>query len=279
MAGRDVPDMRCETVVRIQSVEAAHRPVANDFRDDRGGCDRGTLLIAVHDRFVLGRGRPEPKAVNEARLRGRTERRQSLAEAAQVGFVQPVAVDGLRGNHPHRNARRATRHRPEKHFAPLLGHLLRVVQESKRTNAVVTQRGVVEENTRDNQRPREAAPTGLVRAGDEPRPEAPIKSKKSSAGPAHGFEDSAATCWPLARACPGTNSCVQADDGGQPRYEPSGNARYRSWGSLSTVTKPGSALITSGILLTTCAHVVNGVGTRSFQSRSSAGSPLITHSL
>ena len=73
------------------------------------------------------------------------------------------------GDHSHRNASRAARDRPEEHLAPLRGHLLRVVQKSERTNAVVTQRLVIEENTRDDERSSETPAAGLVGTGDEPR--------------------------------------------------------------------------------------------------------------
>src|SRR5688500_1747533 len=82
--GRDVPDVRREPVVRVDSVQAAHRPVANDLRDAGRVCDRRTPRVTVYDRLVLGRQRSEPEAVHEAGLRGWTEGGESLAEPPQV---------------------------------------------------------------------------------------------------------------------------------------------------------------------------------------------------
>jgi hypothetical protein len=81
---RDVPDVRSEPVVRVDSVQAAHRTIANHLGDDGRGCDRRTPLVTVHDRLVLGRQRSEPEAVHEAGLRGWAEGGESLAEPPEV---------------------------------------------------------------------------------------------------------------------------------------------------------------------------------------------------
>ena len=73
---RDVADVRREAVPRVERVEPAHDAVAGHLRHDRGGRDRRALRVAVHHRLMLGRGRPEPEAVDEARLRGRCEIRE-----------------------------------------------------------------------------------------------------------------------------------------------------------------------------------------------------------
>ena len=63
---RDVADVRREAVVRKDRVHPAHDAVAGDLGDDRGGGDRGALLVPVDHSLMLGRGRPEPEAVDEA---------------------------------------------------------------------------------------------------------------------------------------------------------------------------------------------------------------------
>ena len=185
MAGRDVADVRREAVVRIEGVQATHGPVANDLRDDRCGGDCGASLVAVHDRLVLGRQRSEPKTVYKAGLSGRAEGGERLTEPPQVRLVQPVAVDRPGGDDADRDSCRAARDGAEEHLTALFGHLLRVVQEGEWANAVVAQLLVVEENTRDDQRPGEAPATGLIRTRNEPRTEASVESEQLLAGSAH----------------------------------------------------------------------------------------------
>ena len=72
---RDVADMGGEAERRVESIEASHRPVTDDLRHHRRGCDSGALLVAVDDGAVRGRRRAEPEAVDEphvglARRRG-----------------------------------------------------------------------------------------------------------------------------------------------------------------------------------------------------------------
>ena len=73
VAGRDVADVRGETVLRIERSQPPHRPVADDLGDDGRSRNRRALLVAVDDRSMLGRGRPEPEAVDETDLGGRRE--------------------------------------------------------------------------------------------------------------------------------------------------------------------------------------------------------------
>jgi hypothetical protein len=47
---------------------------------------------------------------------------------------------------------------------------------------VVPQTAVVEEDTRDHERSREAPPPGLIRACDEPCPELPVELQELLAG-------------------------------------------------------------------------------------------------
>ena len=152
VARRDVADMRGEPVARIQRVHAEHRPVADDLRHDRGRGDRRAARVAVDDRHVLGRGRPETEPVDEARLGRRRERVQCASQPVQVRAVQPDAVDLTRRDNLYRNTRGAGEHRAEQ-LLPALGRdLLRVVQLRERPNAVVAQRVVVEQDAGDDER-------------------------------------------------------------------------------------------------------------------------------
>jgi hypothetical protein len=66
--------------------------------------------------------------------------------------VQPHAIDLPRGHDLHRDPRRAVQDRAEQ-LLPVLGRdLLRVVQLRKRTNAMVAQRVVVEQDAGDDER-------------------------------------------------------------------------------------------------------------------------------
>ena len=104
--GRDVPDVGCEAVPGVERVGRAHVAVARHLGDDRGGGDRGALRVAVDDRAVRRRGRPELEAVDErTRRRAGTPRAPRAARAGCT--VQPVAVDHRRpGTRAPRSARR-----------------------------------------------------------------------------------------------------------------------------------------------------------------------------
>jgi hypothetical protein len=152
VARRDVADVRREPVAWVERVHPEHRAVAHDLRHDRGRRDRRAPLVAVDDRNVLGRGRPEPEAVDEACLGRRRERVKSTTQPVQVRPVQPNAVDLPRRDDLHRDPRRAVEHRAEQ-LLPVLGRdLLRVVQLRKGPNAMVAQRVVVEQDAGDDER-------------------------------------------------------------------------------------------------------------------------------
>ena len=190
---RDVADVRAKAVRRIQGVHPPHHPVARHLGDDRGGGDRGALLVAVDDGAVLRRGRPEPEAVDQADLGRRRELREHGAQAGEVRAVQPFAVDLGRGNGAHDDPLGAADDGAEEPLALGLAALLRVVQERERADAVVAQPRVVEQDARDEQRPGERPPARLVGAGDEARAEPTVELEKLPAGASrHGREDSAA---------------------------------------------------------------------------------------
>src|SRR2546421_11572979 len=88
MAGRDVADVRREPVVRIESGQPSHRPVADDLGDDGRGGDRRALLVAVDNGLVLRRGRAESKAVDETDLRWRRELPKDRPHRGQVRAME-----------------------------------------------------------------------------------------------------------------------------------------------------------------------------------------------
>jgi len=153
MPRRDVADVRREPVAGIERVHAPHRPVADDLRDDRGRCDRGAPLVAVDDRHVLGRARPESEAVDEARLGRRFQGTQRPPQPGEIRAVQPLAVDLRVRDHLDRDLRRRREDGPEERLPVLGADLLRVVQLRQRADAMVAQRLVVEEDAGDDERP------------------------------------------------------------------------------------------------------------------------------
>ncbi len=176
--GCDVADVRDEAVVREERIEPPHEAVAGDLGDDRGGRDRGALLVSVDDCRVVGRGRPEPEAVDETRLGRRRQLPEHGAEPGQVAAMQAGAVDLAVRDHTDGYYLRAGDHRPEELLAPLGCELLRVVQECERTDSMVAQLRVVEQDARDDERAGERAPAGLVSAGDETSAEPPVEAQQ-----------------------------------------------------------------------------------------------------
>ena len=104
--------------------------------------------------------------------------------------MEAVSVDGAMRNDADDHLLRAAEHGKEQVFAPLGRALLRVVQEAERSHLVVAQTAIVEQDTRDDERPGETASSRLVRAGDEPCPELTVESQELLAGAErHGRED------------------------------------------------------------------------------------------
>ena len=156
--------------MRIQGGKPPHRSVADNLRDNRRRSDRRALLVAVDHRFVLGRGRAEPKPVDEADLRRWRKLPEDRPHRGQVRAMESVGVD-LAGRDRPNGDLGATGHDCAKQFLPSSGRqLLGVVQQRQRPYSVVAQTSVVEQHARDDERACQRAPAGLVGAGDEPRP-------------------------------------------------------------------------------------------------------------
>src|SRR5215210_7678830 len=123
VTGRDVAYVRDEPVVREDRVQPAHRAIAHDLRDDRGGCDRSTAFVPVHDGLVFRRVWTKPEPVDETRLRRRRERGERLPQATKIRPVQAVAVDRRRRDDPHADALGAARERSEESLTVLVRDL------------------------------------------------------------------------------------------------------------------------------------------------------------
>src|SRR5579884_3146021 len=179
----DVADVRAEAVARVDRVRRPHVAVARHLRDDRGGGDRGALLVAVDDRAVRGRARAEAEAVDEAGV-GRLAGPERLAQAAEVRAVEPVPVDHGRREDVDGDPLGAGEHRAVHRLARLAVELLRVVQERERPGPVVAEPRQVEQDAGDHERAGERPPPGLVRPGDEAHAEPAVEREQLRAGPA-----------------------------------------------------------------------------------------------
>jgi hypothetical protein len=179
---RDVADVGAEAVRRVERVHSPHHPVAHDLRHDRRGGDGGALLVAVDDRAVLRRPWTQPEAVDEADLRGWRKLREDGPQAGEVRAMEALAVDLPRRDRADDNPVRATDHGLEERLALCRSALLGVVQARERTHAVVAQPRVVEENTGDEERPRERPPPRLVSACDKARTELAVELEELPAG-------------------------------------------------------------------------------------------------
>ena len=100
--------------------------------------------------------------------------------------MQAVAVDCAGRDDADGNPRCTAGDCAEELLAPRRVDLLRVVQQRERADGVVAKARVVEEDSGGDERPREAAPAGLVRTRDEPRPEAAVKGEELAAWTAGG---------------------------------------------------------------------------------------------
>ena len=178
---RDVADVGHEPVVRVQGVEASHHAVADDLRDDRRGGDGGTASISVDDGAVRRRTRPEPEAVDEARIGGRVQIGENSAQACKIRAVETVPVDRANGHYPDADRGRACTDRFEEQLALPDGDLLRVVEGGQRPHARPAQHLVVEQDTGDDERPGERSAPCLVGARDEANTQLAIESEETLA--------------------------------------------------------------------------------------------------
>ena len=155
MLGRDVANVRGESVVRVERVQTAHRAITDYLGDNRRGRDRGALLVSVYNRLVLWSVRAEPESIHQTRLSRRRQVLEYAPQAGQIAGVQSDPVDLDVGDDPDRDAFGAPENGAKKLFSLLGSELLGIVQEGERPYAVVSQLRVVEQDTRDNERARE----------------------------------------------------------------------------------------------------------------------------
>ena len=93
--------------------------------------------------------------------------------------MEPVPVDLGRRDHANRERPRGRHDRAEQLLTLGNGELLRVVQPRKRANPVIAQALVVEQDPGDDQRPGQAASSGLVDARDEAEAELAVELEKA----------------------------------------------------------------------------------------------------
>ena len=179
---RDVADVRAEPVPRVERIEPTHDAVTHHLRDDGRGRDRGAARVAVHERPVRRRGAPEPEPVHETRLGRRMQVGEDGPQAREIRAMEPGAVDISDGHDPDADARRAADDAVEELLALLVADLLRVVQARERADTRAAQRGVVEEDPRDDERPGERASARLVCTRDEADAEAAVVCEEALAG-------------------------------------------------------------------------------------------------
>ena len=135
--------------------------------------------VAVHHGAVRRRRGAEPEAVDQADLRAGVERRQGLRQQAQVGPVQPVAVDGRRAGRPAPRPGRLARRprRPGARGPPAVSRL-----ESSRSDSARRARRLiaahVEADSGDHQRPGQGAAPGLVGPGHARHAEGPVMGEQ-----------------------------------------------------------------------------------------------------
>ena len=131
---------------------------------------------------MLGGRRPEPEAIDETRLCWRRQRVQDLPHRGEIRAMEAVPVDLAVRNHKDDDLLSARDHRAEQRLPAVGRDLLRVVQQCERAHLVVAQAAVVEQHAGDDEWPREAAATGLVRAGHEACAELAVEPQELLAG-------------------------------------------------------------------------------------------------
>ena len=99
--------------------------------------------------------------------------------------MEAAPIDLVRREHANDDSLGAADDRAVELVAPVGRHLLRVVQERERPDAVVAQARVVEQHSGDDERTGERAAAGLVRSRDEARPEPAVEPEQLLAGAAH----------------------------------------------------------------------------------------------
>ena len=181
---RDVADMGGEAERRVESIEASHRPVTNDLRHDRRGCDSGALLVAVDDGAVhtappgrAGSRRraarpPRPTAWRAAARALRLQRcspKRSISPGETTSTATFAAV-----------RRTATKRDSRSSGSSCFESFSRASGEEPAAAQIL----VVEQDGRRDERPGEAATPCLVRPRDEAGVETPVERDEPAAAAA-----------------------------------------------------------------------------------------------
>ena len=142
VARRDVADVRREAVVRDRArPSGASSGRGRPSRRSTPPRSPRSSRRRRRPRVCSGAERPEPEAVDEARLGGRRERVQRTSAAREVRAVQPGAVDLAGRDDAHGDPRRAARRpRGRAPRAPPGASCFESFRQRERANAVVAQR-------------------------------------------------------------------------------------------------------------------------------------------
>ena len=92
--------------------------------------------------------------------------------------MQTAPVDRPVWDDTYLHALGAAQHAPKEHLALFGRALLRVVQETERTDAVLAETRVVEQHAGDDERPGQGTPPCLVRTRDPARAELPVEPQQ-----------------------------------------------------------------------------------------------------
>jgi hypothetical protein len=116
------------------------------------------------------------------------------AQAREIHPVEALAIDRVRGDDANGDALGAPDDGAEELLSIGGRHLLRVIQQPERTDTMVAQARVVEQDARDDQWAGERAAPGLIRAGDEASAELTVEAEELLSGAdGHWPEDSPAS--------------------------------------------------------------------------------------
>lgn len=183
MLGSCIADVLRELPAGMRCVGASHVAIAGLLGDHRRRGDRRALGIPADHRslFVADAGHRKPIA--QAYTPRAADARQSIAQRSQIRDVEAVSVDPRRASRDDRDLGSDSKNHGIQLRAHRRGLLLGVVQRTERANLGGTDLFEVEQHTRGDQGPGEAAPAGFIGAGDEAEPEGAVEPEQTTAGP------------------------------------------------------------------------------------------------
>ena len=124
----------------------------------------------------------EPEAVDQAGVSRRVQVGEDGSQTCEVRAVQPESVDLLCRDDAHRDRPGTADDGVEELLAVGRRHLLGIVELGQRPYTMTAERGIVEQNARDDERTGERPSSCLVGPGNEPGAQAPVETKEPLAG-------------------------------------------------------------------------------------------------